>query len=161
MSTLSLQLVRIRRIRSLPLASAVVVGLATFGCSTLDSGAQTAPPVSFTCHSAQQCRVPVVVDCTASGCAITSPVRSENVDVNGFDVVWEIVPKAGQSYAFKDPGGIFFKTSEGAQAFACHAEANGKRFSCHGSRNGRPYEYGIELLGAPPVGRLDPWIVNR
>lgn len=158
MSTLSLACERVRAVSPLSLVVAVLVGFAMSGCASF---AQTAPPVTATCHSAQQCRVPVEVTCSQSPCTISVPSQFGNVDANGFDVVWEIVPKEGQSYTFNNPGGIFFKKSEGQQAFMCHPEANGKRFSCHGNRNGNAYEYGIELVGSPPVAKLDPWIVNR
>jgi hypothetical protein len=117
------------------------------------------PPPTLTCHSALQCVVKVEVTCAQSPCTIS--VNHLNVDANNNDVVWEIVAKAGQSYKFKDPGGIFFKTSSGQNAFQCHAEANATRYKCHGNRNGQTYEYGIELVGSPPVNKLDPWVVNH
>jgi len=159
MSLWQLTRARARRVGVLSGIAAILAGLLIAGCETLEF----APPaVSATCHSAQQCKVPVVVECPPSGCAITSPSKVDNIDANGFDVVWEIVPKAGQSYTFKNPGGIFFKQAEGQQLFVCHPEMNGTRFSCHSNvKNARSYEYGIELVGTPPVSRLDPWIVNR
>jgi hypothetical protein len=149
------------RATPLRLAAAVYASIVMSGCSSLSpSESTTPPPVSFTCHSAQQCTVKVVVDCEQSPCTIKVP-GADNVAANGFDVVWEIVPAAGQSYVFKNPGGIFFKTQEGQQAFGCHAEAHDARYRCHGNRNGNTYEYGIELAGMPQVAILDPWIVNR
>jgi hypothetical protein len=157
MSILPLICMRLRRVTLV----GIVVGFLVSACSTVGFS-QTAPPVSAICQSAQQCKVPVVVDCPSSGCVITSPSKVHNIDANGFDVVWEIVPKAGQSYTFKNPGGIFFKSAEGQQLFMCHPEANGTRFSCHTNvKNAKPYEYGIELVGTPPVSRLDPWVVNH
>jgi hypothetical protein len=149
------------RATPLRLAAAVCASIVVSGCSTFAPGASTTPPpVSFTCHSAQQCTVKVVVDCTHSPCTIKVP-GADNVAANGFDVVWEIVPAAGQSYVFKNPRGIFFKTQEGDAAFSCHAEMSDARYRCHGNRNGNAYEYGIELVGTPRVAILDPWIVNR
>lgn len=145
----------------LRLAAAVCASIVMSGCNTLSPGTSTTPPpVSFTCHSAQQCTVKVVVGCAQSPCTITVP-GAANVAANGFDVVWEIVPAAGQSYSFKNPDGIFFKTQEGKQAFTCHAEAQDARYRCHGNRDGNAYEYGIELVGTPQAAILDPWIVNR
>ena len=157
MSILQLGYMRLGRVTSV----GIVAGFLICACSTVGFS-QTAPPVTATCHSAQQCRVSVVVDCPTSGCAITSPTQNDNIDANGFDVVWEIMPKAGQSYTFKNPGGIFFKDAEGQQLFMCHPEANGTRFSCHSNvKDAKPYRYGIELVGTPAVSRLDPWVVNR
>lgn len=161
MPTLPLTLVRSHRLTLPSVVLAVLVGFLISACSTTGFS-KTAPPVSSTCHSAQQCAVPVEVDCGHSPCVITISSQFTNVDANGFDVVWQLVPKAGQSYTFKDPGGIGFKDAEGQQLFRCHPEANGARFKCHSNtKNGKPYEYGIELVGSPPVSPLDPWIVNR
>ena len=161
MSILPLAFASPRR-RALPAAVvATLVGFLISACSTVGFS-KTAPPVSSTCRSAQQCAVPVEVDCSHSPCVIRIASQFTNVDANGFDVVWQIVPKAGQSYTFKDPGGIGFKDAEGQQLFRCHPEANGARFKCHSNvKNGKPYEYGIDLVGSPPVSPLDPWIVNR
>ena len=149
----------VRLIRATP-----AIGLQS-GCASLapaqTSSPETPPPISATCHSAQQCTLQVTVNCTHSPCTITLPDSQQNVDANGFDVVWEIVPGAGQSYVFKNPGGIFFKTPEGQNAFMCHREAQGAKFSCHGNKDGKNYKYGVELVGTPPVSVLDPWIVNR
>ena len=161
MSILPLGFASSRR-RTLPSAViATLVGFLISACSTVGFS-KTAPPVSSTCRSAQQCAVPVEVDCGQSPCVVRISSQFTNVDANGFDVVWQIVPKAGQSYTFKDPGGIGFKEAEGQQLFNCHPEANGARFKCHSNvKNGKPYEYGIDLVGSPPVSPLDPWIVNR
>ena len=149
------------RATPLRLAAAVCASIVMFGCNTLSPGASTTPPpVSFTCHSAQQCTVKVVVGCAQSPCTITVP-GAANVAANGFDVLWEIVPAPGQSYLFKNPGGIFFKTQEGEASFRCHAEMNDARYRCHGNGNGNAYEYRIALAGTPRVDILDPWIVNR
>jgi len=147
-------------VRSSSSCMAVLLGVATFGCAPAYAQ-RTPPPVTFTCQSAQQCRVPVEVDCARSPCNIRIARQFENVDAKGFSVVWEIVPKAGQSYTFRNPGGIVFKSAAGALAYKCHREANGKRFSCQGNKDGKQYEYGIELAGTPPVRKLDPWIVSR
>ena len=162
MSILLLHGVRVQRFTSLSLGVAAGVGVLISGCSSLGT-AQKSPPVSSTC-SAEHCKVPVVVTCTPSGdCAITSPIKTDNIDANGFDVVWEIVPKAGQSYTFKNGGGVFFKEAGGQQLFKCHPEGpGGTRFKCHSdTKDAKPYQYGIELVGNPPVSVLDPWIVNR
>jgi hypothetical protein len=156
-----------RRCRVSP-PSLVIGVFASFvltGCGGVDSGFKTSefknPPPPVTCHSAQQCTVPVEVNCTASPCAITVQSQYLNMAANGFAVVWEIVAKPGQSYKFKNPGGIFLKTAAGQQAFHCDAEMNDAKFSCHGNRDSKTYEYGIELVGSPPVSKLDPWIVNK
>ena len=125
-----------------------------YGCAELVSK----PPAPFPCQSAEQCAVHVEVSCTNTPCTIS--VDHPNVAAHGFAVVWEIVPKAGQSYLFKNPGGIFFKTPSGQSAFACHPEMNDKKYRCQGNRDGKTYEYGIELVGTPPVSKLDPFIVN-
>jgi hypothetical protein len=149
------------RATPLRLAAAVCASIVMSGCSSLSPAESTTPPpVSFTCHSAQQCTVKVVVDCAQTLCTIKVP-GADNVAANGFDVVWEIVPAAGQSYVFKNPGGIFFKTQEGQAAFRCHAETHDLKYRCQGNRNGNTYEYGIELAGTPRAAILDPWIVNR
>ena len=161
MTILPPALVRSRRVTLPSIVVAVLVGFLISACSTTGFS-KTAPPVSSTCHSAQQCAVPVEVDCGHSPCVIRISSQFTNVDANGFDVVWQIVPKAGQSYKFKDPGGIAFKDAEGQQTFRCHSEANGARVKCHSDvKNGKAYEYGIDLVGSPPVSPLDPWIVNR
>jgi hypothetical protein len=149
------------RMFALGLAAALCGSIVMGGCSAPGAPASTTPPpVSFTCHSAQQCTIKVVVDCAQSPCTMKVP-GAENVAANGFDVVWEIAPAAGQSYVFKNPGGIFFKTQEGRNAFMCQAEMHDARYSCHGNRDGNTYLYGIELVGTPAVAVLDPWIVNR
>jgi hypothetical protein len=149
------------RMFALGLVAALCGSIVMGGCSAPGAPASTTPPpVSFTCHSAQQCTIKVVVDCAQSPCTMKVP-GAENVAANGFDVVWEIAPAAGQSYVFKNPGGIFFKTQEGRNAFMCQAEMHDARYSCHGNRDGNTYLYGIELVGTPAVAVLDPWIVNR
>jgi hypothetical protein len=85
------------RATPLRLAAAVCASIVMSGCSLLSpSESTTPPPVSFTCHSAQQCTVKVVVDCEQSPCTIKVP-GADNVAANGFGVVWEIVPAAGQA----------------------------------------------------------------
>jgi hypothetical protein len=153
--------VRGRRITALSLITAAFASSVLPGCAAVPPRSRVPHPLAFTCHSAQQCVVQVTVDCGHSPCTITVPDNQQFVDANGFDIVWAIVPGTGQSYKFKNPGGIFFKTTQGQNAFMCHAEANATKFSCHGDRNGNAYEYGIELVGQPPVSILDPWIVNR
>lgn len=161
MSNPLLGFVRSRRVTLRSVVLAIVVGFFVSACSTAGFS-KTAPPVSSTCHSAQQCAVPVEVDCGHSPCVIRIASQFTNVDANGFDVVWQIVPKAGQSYTFANPQGISFKESEGRQLFRCQPEANGATFRCHSNvKNGKPYEYAIEVTGSPPVAPLDPWIVNR
>ncbi len=150
-----------RRITAL--TTALFAPFVIFGCAQLTPEtplSKTPPAVRFTCHSAQQCIVQVVVDCSHSPCSITSPSSQHTVAANGFDVVWMIVPGAGQSYLFKNPGGIYFKAG-GQNGLKCHPEEHDTKFSCNGDRTGGTYEYGIELVGTPPVRRLDPWIVNN
>jgi hypothetical protein len=151
------------RVRKAPSLSRVV---ATLVCAVMLGsspayGQSTPPPVTFTCQSAQQCRIPVEVDCAHSPCTIRIASQFENVDTKAFSVVWEIVRKPGQSYTFKNPAGIFFKSAAGQHAYNCHREANGERFSCQGNKDGKQYKYGIELTGTPAVRKLDPWIVSR
>jgi len=146
--------------RSPFIAFAVLAGFATSGPAPAYAQ-RTPPPVTFTCHSAQQCRVPVEVDCAQSPCKIEIAHQFENVDTKGFSAVWEIVQKPGQSYTFKNQGGIFFKSAQGQHAYKCHPETNGKRFRCQGNKDGKEYEYRIELTGTPPVSSIDPWIVTR
>lgn len=146
--------------RSLSRSIAVLLGVAILGCAPAYAQ-KTPPPVTFTCQSAQQCRIPIEVDCGRSPCNIRIASQFENVDAKGFSAVWEIVQKPGQSYTFKNPSGIFFKSAAGALAYKCHREANGTRFSCQGNNDGKQYEYGIELTGTPRVSKLDPWIVSR
>jgi hypothetical protein len=143
--------------RSLSRSIAVLLGVAILGCAPAYAQ-KTPPPVTFTCQSAQQCRIPIEVDCGRSPCNIRIASQFENVDAKGFSAVWEIVQKPGQSYTFS---GIFFKSAAGALAYKCHREANGTRFSCQGNKDGKQYEYGIELTGTPRVSKLDPWIVSR
>lgn len=144
-------------------ASAVLVSLAMFGCSSLSPTMSSLkkPELGYDCISAEQCRVQVSVDCSVTPCQITIPDKQQIVVANGFQVVWEIVPTAGQLYLFKHDGGIFFKTPEGQHAFDCHPEENDARYKCHGNQNRNAYEYGIGLVGSPPASILDPWIVNR
>lgn len=137
--------------------AAVICASLLYGCAPLST--KTPPAPSLNCNSAANCVVPVEVNCTSTPCAIT--VGHANVAPHGFAVVWEIVEKSGQSYRFKNPGGVFFKTAGGTSAFECHTQMNDKQYRCQGNRDGQPYEYGIELVGTPPVGRLDPWIVNN
>ncbi|HEY2886765.1 MAG TPA: hypothetical protein VGJ08_16255 [Rhizomicrobium sp.] len=117
------------------------------------------PPPPHVCQSAQQCVVQVDVSCTNAPCTVT--VDHPNIASHGHAIVWEIVPKTGQSYLFKNPGGVFFKTASGQSAFPnCHAEMNDKKYRCQGNRDGKTYEYGIELVGTPRVSKLDPYVVN-
>lgn len=138
-------------------AIAVVCASLLYGCAPLST--KTPPTPSLNCNSPATCVVPVEVNCTSTPCTVT--VGHANVALHGFAVVWEIVEKSGQSYRFKNPGGVFFKTAGGTSAFRCHAQMNEKQYSCQGNRDGQPYEYGIELVGTPPVSTLDPWIVNN
>jgi hypothetical protein len=140
------------------LITALVTTFLPFACRP--SFAQpTPPPPTLICHSALQCVVKVEVKCAQSACTIG--VNHLNVDANHNDVVWMIVAKAGQSYTFKDPGGIFFKEADGQKAFQCHAEVNGTRYKCHGDRDGKTHKYGIELVVSPPAKVIDPWVVNH
>ena len=113
----------------------------------------------LTCHSAQQCRVEVSVACTGGACKID--VQYNVVGANGFDVVWEIVNKPGQSYTFADDAGIAFKTDAGRDAFRCHREANGARIACMNRRTPGEFEYAVRVSGSPSVPPLDPWVVNH
>ena len=128
-----------------------------YGCS---SGlVKTPPPPDLDCTSAEQCVVQVQIDCGHSPCTIG--VSKQNVAAHGFAVVWWIVDKPGQSYQFRNPGGVYFKSAGVQRGFDCHPEANGKRYRCRGDRDGKTYEYGIDLVGTPAVRILDPWIVNN
>jgi len=118
MSILSLTVIRLRRVTLRSAVVAIFGGLLISACSTVGFS-KTAPPVSSTCHSAQQCAVPVEVDCGPSPCVIRISSQFTNVDANGFDVVWQIVPKAGQSYTVRNPGGVSFKVAEGQRLFRC------------------------------------------
>jgi hypothetical protein len=138
-------------------AAAAVSASLLYGCAPLSI--KTPPAPSLNCNSAANCIVPVNVDCTSTPCTIT--VGYANVALHGFAVVWEIVEKSGQSYQFKNPSGVFFKTAGGTSAFNCHAQMNNKQYRCQGNRDGQTYVYGIELVGTPSVNPLDPWIVNN
>jgi hypothetical protein len=98
------------------------------------------------------------VSCSNTPC--TAAVDHPNVAARGHAIVWQILPKSGQAYLFKNTGGVFFKTAGGQGAFSCHGETNDKAYRCQGDRDGKTYAYGIELVGTPPVRRLDPFIVN-
>lgn len=157
MSILLLQRVQVRRVTSLSFVVAALVGFATFERGTLSSG-QTRPPVTSTCHSAQQCVVPVTVTCGASSCTMMIPGNQRVLAANGWDVVWVVAPGSGP-YLFKNPGGVFFKNPQ--VVWDCHAEVNDTRFRCKSKqRDGKGYEYGIDLVGPKPVTILDPSIVN-
>jgi len=137
-----------------------IVAVALAGCASRggpDMGGHRHD--DLTCHSAQQCRVQVSVACTGSTCK--AAVEFETVAANGFDVVWEIVNKPGQSYTFADDSGISFKTEAGRNAFRCHREANGNRIACMNRGTQGEFEYAVRLSGTPVVPPLDPWVVNH
>ena len=129
--------------------AAVVAGCAAPGGPRSDD---------LVCHSAQQCRVEVTVSCDASGCK--AAVDHPRVFANGNGIVWIVVNKPGQSYAFRAQDGVFFKTEAGRSVFPCHREAAGNRYACMNRTDRGEYPYGIALDGSPPVPVLDPWVVN-
>ena len=139
---------------------AIAAAIALAGCAA-PGGPETGGHKrdDLTCHSAQQCRVQVSVSCTGSTCK--SAVQYPVVGANGFDVVWEIVNKPGQSYTFADDSGIAFKTEGGRSAFRCHREANGSRIACMNRGTKGEFEYAVQVSGAPSVPPLDPWVVNH
>ena len=136
-------------------ALAVGGALALAGCAMAPAGTEAA---DFVCNSAQQCRVEVRVGCKQGACRIA--VDHPRVAARGNDVVWVVVNRSGQSYAFADDSGIAFKSGAGRDTFRCHAEANGSRYACVNRRTPGTFEYGIRLVGAPAVAPLDPWVVN-
>src|SRR4051812_2932381 len=93
--------------RAMPSLCALVAALLLFACARFSS--DRPPNPSLVCHSAQQCVIQAEVKCPQTPCTIS--VTHQNVRANNHDIVWEIVPKAGQSYKFKGVGGIFFKTA--------------------------------------------------
>ncbi|MEO8535884.1 MAG: hypothetical protein ABI533_00035 [Betaproteobacteria bacterium] len=141
--------------RRLRWAIAVVAAVALIGCAAPRGGDESA---DVTCNSAQQCRVEVRVDCSKQPCRIV--VDHPNVFARGNDIVWTVVNNAGQSYAFSRDDGVAFKSAAGRAAFSCHREANQARFACMNHRTPGRFEYAIRLDGSPPVGPLDPWVVN-
>ena len=149
------------RVRDVTLLSLVVLGLGGLlpACSTLAPGSKAMPPITSTCHSAEQCVVPVTVACGATSCTSSIPADKQVLATNGFAVVWAIAP-GSEPYLFKNSGGIFFKAAQ--TVWRCHSEAHDTRYRCksgHSDETGQ--EYGIELVGPKPVTILDPWIVNR
>ena len=143
---------RIRRHTPVSLAAvAIAAGLA--GCAA-PGGPRSG---DLECTSAQQCRVIVSVTCNP-GC--TASVDHPRVFSRGNDIVWIVDNKAGQSYAYRTPDGIFFKSAAGRDVFRCHREAARERYACMNRKDPGTYEYGIALDGSPPVPVLDPWVVN-
>lgn len=136
--------------------SALVLVCALTGCASVPRGTESS---DLTCNSAQQCRVNVEVTCAQGTCSMT--VDHPRVFARGNDVVWIIVNRPGQSYAFNNDAGIAFKTDAGRNVFRCHAEANGNRYACMNRGALGTFEYGIRLNGSPAVPPLDPWIVNH
>jgi hypothetical protein len=139
--------------RTLPLLAAMALFVAgLYGCKSLPREGGT-----LDCRSAEQCKVEVSV---ASG---HIEVDFDTVAAHGHNVVWTVVNKAGQSYAFDHDAGIAFKTKAGQQAFRCNPEANDKRYKCNNNTDAPAgkFEYGVRLVGSPVVPPLDPWVVNR
>jgi hypothetical protein len=128
---------------------------ALVGCASPPGGQEGA---DFVCNSAQQCRVSVEVTCAQGACRAS--VDHPRVRSRGNDIVWILVNKPGQSYAFATNDGIAFKTQAGQSVFSCHAEANGQRFACMNRKDAGEYEYAVGIAGTPAVPPLDPWIVN-
>ena len=143
-----------QRVRVAASIAAVALLALLHGCAKVPGEEST----DFVCHSAQQCRVTVEVNCGASGCRAS--VDHPRVLARGNDVVWIVDNKPGQSYAFRIEDGVFFKTDAGRQAFRCHREAAANRYACMNNRAPGTYEYGIQLIGSPAVPTLDPWVVN-
>lgn len=143
-----------RRAGALATLSAIALAV-LHGCASAPGGEESSDLV---CHSAQQRRVRVEVNCGASGCRAS--VDHPRVLARGNDVVWIVDNKAGQSYAFPTDDGIFFKTEPGRNTFRCHREANGNRYACMNGKTRGTFEYGIRITGTPAVPPLDPWVVN-
>jgi hypothetical protein len=139
-------------------ALAIAAAIALAGCASAPGGPESGGPKEddFICRSAQQCRVQVSVACPAAGCRIA--VEHQQVAANGFDVVWEIANKPGQSYTFANDSGIAFANGE---AFRCHREANGNRIACMNRKIVGKFKYTVTLSGTPSAPPLDPWVVNH
>src|SRR6185437_12056286 len=82
-------------------ALGLLFGALVYGCMP----ASTRPPaVDFDCPNAEECKVPVEVTCPQSSSPCTISVGNrQTIAAHGFAVVWDIVQKPGQSYAFKNP----------------------------------------------------------
>jgi hypothetical protein len=124
------------------------------GCGSLLSGGDR----ELNCNNVATCRVQVSVKCFGS-CSASVDFDRVIGKRNG-EIVWEISNQAGQNYEFDRGRGIVFPTDTNG-SFRCHAEASGGRFSCTNRGDRGEYKYTVNLVGAPTVGPLDPWVVNN
>lgn len=136
------------------LSCGLVASTILIGCTSLRSGGDR----ELNCSNSATCRVQVSVKCSGA-CSISVDFGRVIGKRNG-DIVWEIVNQTGQTYAFDRHNGIVFPTDSNRN-FDCHVEASGTRFSCKNRGDRGEYKYTVNLVGAPTVAPLDPWVVNN
>ena len=136
------------------LSGGLVAATMLLGCSSLHTGADR----ELDCSNAANCRVQVFVKCPGS-CS-TSVEFGRVIGKRNGEIVWEIENQSGQAYEFARNNGIVFPGDAGRN-FDCHVEAAGRRFSCKNRGDRGEFKYTVNLVGAPTVGPLDPWVVNN
>ena len=136
------------------LSCGLVASTILIGCSSLRIGGDH----ELNCNNVATCRVQVSVKCFG-GCSASVDFDRVIGKRNG-EIVWEISNQAGDTYEFDRSRGIVFPTDTNGN-FRCHVEASGGRFSCTNRGDRGEYKYTVNLVGAPTVGPLDPWVVNN
>ena len=136
------------------LSCGLIASAMLIGCSSLRTGGDH----ELNCNNVATCRVQVSVKC--SGVCSASVDFDRVIGKPNGEIVWEISNQAGQTYEFDRTKGIVFPTDTNG-SFRCHVEASGGRFSCTNRGDRGEYKYTVNLVGAPTVGPLDPWVVNN
>ncbi len=136
------------------LSCGLVTSTMLIGCTSLSTGGDR----ELNCNNSATCRVQVSVQCP--GACSTSVDFGRVIGKRNGNIVWEIINQSGQSYAFDRNNGIVFPTDSNRN-FDCHVEASGGRFLCKNRGDRGEYKYTVNLVGAPTVAPLDPWVVNN
>jgi hypothetical protein len=137
------------------LSCSLIASTCLLGCSSIRAGADQV----VDCNAVPTCRVQVSVKCFGVLCNASVDFGRVIGKRNG-EIVWEISNQTGQSYAFDRNNGIVFLRDTNRN-FDCHVEASGGRFSCKNRGDRGEYKYTVNLVGAPTVGPLDPFVVNN
>lgn len=136
------------------LSCGLIASTLLVGCSSLRTGGDR----ETDCNNVATCRVQVSVKCF--GVCSTSVNFDRVIGKRNGEIVWEISNQPGQTYEFDRSNGIVFPTDT-SRNFDCHVEASGGRFSCKNRGDRGEYKYTVNVVGAPTVRPLDPWVVNN